>query len=695
VKGQQSPGLSPAWIVNLQLAIATGVTILLLVAACAIPSLPFALRADGDRVVVASTGQEVGAIRVPGGPAFRLEPMDIVEEPDVVETWGELDRFYARQGELWDRLSGPVVEVEIAGVWQSLPVVGRTLRQLPGAFYTLLVATLVTWLVGFATYAFSDRGPAARMYAMSAVAFCVAVWPAALYMSRPLALDPEWFKMLATIDHIGGLFFAAGVINMLAVYPVDLGRSIKWSWGFALAAAVVDHFQVSEKAITGFYTANAIQFAIFLLFSFWQWRASRPDPLKRAAFGWIALSAFVGVIFFFTLITLPVLLGSPPVITQTTGFVSMVVMFAGISLGVLRFRLFDLDRWWFRTWSWIFSGVVVVSVDLLLTRLFHVQQSIALVSAVIVVGWVYFPVRQVLFERLVRARRRWAEHDTRRLIAARTPAELATAFRSALQQLFAPLEIVEADGHLDAPRLAADGAWLEVPSPFEGRVVRCHFRDDGARLYAREDLDRAAELAALGASTRLAMDAREEGQVAERTRIRRDLHDDLGASIIRIAHESNDDRTASLAKAAMRDLRDVLTALGDKPVSLCEALEDVEADLRERAQADERDIEWVVRGEVDRVLSSRAQANLTRALRESMTNALKHGAGTIHYELDLEVTGLRVAVTNAVRAEPEAEPGMGLANMAARMAELGGVASACRRGGAFILTLELPWSRDP
>ena len=122
-------GPSPAAIVNSSLVIGIGVTIALVVAAERIPALPFALELDGERVVRSDTQQTITEIRKPGGEPFRLEPIDLIEEPDVVDSWDELNAFYARQAELHARLSEPTLEVSSDGTWTTLAVVTRGLLE--------------------------------------------------------------------------------------------------------------------------------------------------------------------------------------------------------------------------------------------------------------------------------------------------------------------------------------------------------------------------------------------------------------------------------------------------------------------------------------------------------------------------------------------------------------------------------------
>src|SRR5690606_17782014 len=97
------------------------------------------------------------------------------------------------------------------------------------------------------------------------------------------------------------------------------------------------------------------------------------------------------------------------------------------------------------------------------------------------------------------------------------------------------------------------------------------------------------------------------------------------------------------------------------------------------------------------VLSAHARANLTRVLRESLTNALKHGTGAIDYAFTIDERELRATISNAVATPPEAghvEDGFGLGNIVSRMAELGGTASYERHRDHFTLTIQLPWTEE-
>jgi signal transduction histidine kinase len=413
-------------------------------------------------------------------------------------------------------------------------------------------------------------------------------------------------------------------------------------------------------------------------------------PDARAAFRWILLSALLGMSCFVVTIMFPVLLGLPTQVSQGFALSAYAVTYAGVSLGILKLRLFDLERWWFRVWSWVLGGALMVLADLALVSLFDLDTRESLMITLAVCGWLYFPVRQWLLRRLTQ-REPGNPLGLGELLAARTPDALEERMDHALRTLFGPLRVERLAAPLQGARLDPTGTRLSVPAPTSGHFV-CHFRNRGRDLFRPRDLEQAKQLAALARSVSLGQSAYREGQEEERARIRRDLHDDMGASIIRIIHATKDREVTTLAKRTMRDLRNVLLALAPDSASIKDVLEDLRAELTAGVPAAR--VRWQVDGEASWALSGRQRANFVRTLREASTNALRHGDGDVEYRFLLSDQSIEVEVTNSAAA-PATTAGLGMRNIAARIEEIGGDFSARHEDGVFSFSLRLPRTREP
>ena len=91
--------------------------------------------------------------------------------------------------------------------------------------------------------------------------------------------------------------------------------------------------------------------------------------------------------------------------------------------------------------------------------------------------------------------------------------------------------------------------------------------DDGRRLFSPDDLRIASLLRAISEQALFTVRAREDGAEAERRRIMRDLHDDVGGRILSVLHNASDERQASLARNALQSLREALQALDQESLS--------------------------------------------------------------------------------------------------------------------------------
>lgn len=119
-----------------------------------------------------------------------------------------------------------------------------------------------------------------------------------------------------------------------------------------------------------------------------------------------------------------------------------------------------------------------------------------------------------------------------------------------------------------------------------------------------------------------------QAAMLERERIYRDLHDDVGAKLLGLAisaQRANLTREADVARSALQDLRDVVSRSAHVDSLLDDLIADLRAETEQRVGATGLRLEWSFpHEEVYIRVSAEVALNLSRILREAITNVLRH-----------------------------------------------------------------------
>ena len=497
------------------------------------PWLGVGLRVDDGRIVVASVHPAGPAARaglepqrpLAGWGGLEAEPVDLVEEPDMLGDHAAFDRFMARQDVIARALRAPGGIVLDSG-GQSITLVPDAARppgDLPAAFWAQLGVGLFGFWVGAWVCALRREGWAEFFLFLAGAGLMLSAHAAAIYSTRELALPAPLFRPLSSINHLGAMLFGAAMIGLFLSHPV---RMVRGGW-LAVPGVVLlswwgaNQLRLFPDPAIGFQLPVALALLAIAVCVVLQWRATRHDPRARAALRWFGLSVLIGAGSFIVTIILPILLGLEAVLSQGLAFLFFLPIYGGLALGVTRYRLFDLEDWGFRILFYMGGVVLLVTLDAALVLLIAVDRVPAFGVALLAVSLLYLPLRERLAERLLQRRTR-TEGRVYRAVAdvALTPPGQSRAARwqGLLQAEFDPLRIEPRDEGQGRVTLGRDGATLDLPGVDRLPPLRLHWARGGRALFSPRDVARAEDMIAMLSETAASRRAYEQGAVEERAR---------------------------------------------------------------------------------------------------------------------------------------------------------------------------------
>ncbi len=577
--------------------------------------------------------------RTDGGAYLPLEAQDVMEEPDILDTYTAIDRFFDRQQSLHERVSAPEVRLhwrtddDPSPRFSDIRPGSRPLTALPAMFWFQLGVAILGCLIATWVWVLRSADWGARMFGITGLMFPLFAMSAAVYSTRELALPGHWFAALSGLNHLSSLVYGAAFAGIFFAYPKRLVPPqvlIGLLLGFGLWW-LVSAFRLTDNPDWGFRFPIFTELLLAMGLAVVQWRQSRDRPHDRAALRWLTLSLMTGGGLFIVTHIVTASLGWLPPIPQGYAFGFFLIIYAGVALGLRRYRLFELDLWAYRLLLWIGGALAVLGLDAVLILALDWSAGPALGVSLWVCGALYFPARQWLWARLMhqpRLRPHELLPDLVQIAFSPDRRKREQQWDTLLQRLFDPLELkpLTTPGHT-AHDLSEEGLALTLApcGSLGGRLLR--FPDRGRRLFSPLDVRFVSALCKLMDQAEAGREAHERGAQEERRRIARDIHDDVGARLLMLIHSATTPQQAELARVAMTDLRTALSAIDGQPMPMGDAMADWRAEAHQRCEAAHVALEWETDAALETLtLEPRVRSLLERALRECLTNALKHAA---------------------------------------------------------------------
>lgn len=593
------------------------------------------------------------------------------------------------QGTISSALQGETVNLALGD--DSIVTVSafptRPLTTLPVNFWLLNLFGAVACILSLSVWMFRPGHWPARLLALSGSGFFFATLLHSVWETRELALPRATFEGLMLGNHVGLHLLLVSLLALMFIYPRPLPAA-RWLVPGLLVIALLQQFnenlQVWNLPLHTYYLPLAIYYLAGVAAAVFQWWLARDHPLDRGALRWMFLSILMamggGMLVYF----LPTMLGYAPLSSVITMVGIASTLYVGFALGILRYKLFEIDRWWFIAWAWFFGGLMVLLVDLLVVSFLGVNQGYALTFSLLAVGWLYLPFRQWLWRRLSPSTEVYIEQYLPGFVESlftSSPGKEGEHWRNMLVTVFQPLALEEAQEKLvKHAELTNNGARLLVPCFDErSRGLSLLYAQRGKRLFNERDKKLAEALGAVASRVSNLREARLAGANQERKPIMRDLHDDVGGRILTLMHTATEDRYVKLARGALSALRETIYALDEKRrYNLQDMLEEFRSELDERVTSAGLEVFWRGVPPKDSVtLPPRYFINLRRVLNQAVSNAVEHAArGQLNVYFSVSDQYIEFQLENAIQWDnvdnASSLRGRGLHNMYTRIFELDG-----------------------
>ncbi|NOZ52380.1 MAG: hypothetical protein GXP08_04425 [Gammaproteobacteria bacterium] len=611
---------------------------------------------------------------------------------DAASTFSEYNRLLSEQERLYDIYTSPRLSVQLVdgSVVPLTPAADTPLSSLSLRYWLVNLFGALAFIVGVGVWSFRRGEPAIRLLALLGLGYWLSAFFGSMYLFRELVMPVAWLRIADVGNSVGSMLLACSVLSLLWYYPKQLGipRMALWIYVGMSVVLINEVLQIIDWPLHTFNLQYMVVFFLGIGFAVVQWQQSEKNPVARAALLWFLLSILISTGVIVMLYFLPFIFGSTPLITPAVTYYLLLVFYLGVVLSVVRVQLFKLEEWCIKAWVCYGVGVFVLFVDVVLVYALNLRFLEGLSLAVLCLVWLYFPIRKWCWGRIIVPPQERLEYYLPQFIASfysTTSVEHFDAkWRDFLVTLFTPLSVRCMQAVSDKPHLADNAFMLRVPAITQNETLLLIGRNQSTRLFSIEDTKMVDSLLAIARQVAAMRQAHEHGVSEERERIKRDLHDDVGAKLLTLIHRAPTPSDGEIARSALCSLRDTIYSLGEQRVfSIDEALADIRVETDERLESAGIDLEWIQSlDNTPGILSHLQSINLVRIMREVVSNILVHAyARRVVVRVGIGQASLEIAVTDDGMSTDTSRwvLGVGTQNITRRVNALGGNARWYRK----------------
>ena len=697
---------SPRQLINYLLLLVLAFVLLLLYVLQQQPSLGFSVHSEKHKVVVSDVqpwlveagleiGDELKAIGFADGRISLLYrnklPMETLERR---QHFTSLRDYHLSQASLYRELIQPHKYLllsdgrEITYAQQDL-----SLGHLPYTFWLILTFGLAGCLVSLLLWAWYPQRKETICLMLNGCGFLILTIPSAALQTDMAVFHPVLVLFLHCAFVLGhGVFLAFG-LGVLIYFPQPLRYAARLVYTLiTLAAVVVAYGFLSKwqwhKAISDqylFVSGNELYagiggaFLIALGLCAWQWKNTQRLPLQRLQTYWVALAWLVGPVVYLTFYMLPMLLNQPPILGRVGAWAVVFCSYWMLLLVIGKFHLIRIERHFKIAWIWILGSGLVIGADVLMVTVIQLEEKTSLSLILVMVIWVYFPVRYYLYQRSASKRHRLYHQVFFEIMwslmksSIGREADSQALWNNLLIRCFAPISI-QTSAEQNDTEIRDRGQKLFVAAGKSTTAFELDFAENGSRLFNQDDKNLITSLQVLFERMVSVQYAFVAGQAKERNRIRRDLHDQVGHKLLSLIYAAKDETTRKIAQSTLEQLRDLIRALREEPVHIGNLVAELRGIAQEFCDHAGITLKWHQSAAQKEVkIHPHRYFNIINITRELLTNAARHGhAGRISMYLSWDTENLTLSVSdNGVGFnESSVSSGFGLDNINSRIEEL-------------------------